>query len=188
MDYGSKMQLPRSVSNSDDTAIVEIYQRHVYTLLSYIRRYAPTREDAEDILLEVFIAAFERNALAGLSEGEQLAWLRRVAQNKCVDVYRASQRRPFLSLETVTDVLYDDADHLPEQIALYSEELALLRTRLAKLSEQQQQILRLRFGQGLRCTEIAKKLNKSENAVRTTLSRTLNLLRRIYSTEENSGE
>lgn len=182
------MQLPRSVSSSDDTAIVEIYQRHVYTLLSYIRHYAPTREDAEDILLDVFIAAFERNALAGLSESEQLAWLRRVAQNKCVDVYRVSQRRPSLSLETVTDLLYDDADHLPEQIALYSEKLALLRTRLAKLSEQQQQILRLRFGQGLRCTEIAKKLNKSENAIRVTLSRTLNLLRRIYSAEENSGE
>lgn len=182
------MQLPRSVSISDDTAIVEIYQCYVYTLLSYIRRYVPTREDAEDVLLEVFMAAFERDALAGLSEGEQLAWLRRVAHNKCVDVYRAAQRRSSLSLEAVTELIYDDEDHLPEQIALYSEELALLRTHLTKLPEQQQQILRLRFGQGLRCTEIARKLNKSESAVRTILSRTLNFLRRTYSTEENSGE
>jgi len=182
------MQLPRSVSISEDTAIAELYQRHVYTLLSYIRRSVPMREDAEDVLLEVFMAAFERNALAGLSEGEQLAWLRRVAHNKCVDAYRASHCRPFLSLETVTESLYDDENQLPEQIALHSEELALLRTHLTKLPEQQQQILRLRFGQGLRCTEIARKLNKSESAVRMTLSRTLNLLRRTYSTEENSGE
>lgn len=182
------MQLQRSVFDSDDTAIAEIYQRHVFALLSYIRRYAPTREDAEDVLLEVFMAAFERDALAGLSAGEQLAWLRRVAHNKCVDVYRASQRRPFLSLETVTELLYDDENHLPEQIALHSEELALLRTHLTKLPEQQQQILRLRFGQGLRCTEISQRLNKSENAIRTILSRTLNFLRRTYKTEENSGE
>jgi RNA polymerase sigma factor (sigma-70 family) len=182
------MQRPRHISFSEDTAIAELYQRHVYTLLRSIQRVVPTREDAEDVLLEVFIAAFERNALAGLSEGEQLAWLRKVAHNKCVDAYRASQRRRFLSLETVTDLLYDDEGQLPEQVALHSEELALLRARLTKLPEQQQQILHLRFGQGLRCTEIARKLNKSESAVRTTLSRTLNLLRRIYSTEENSGE
>lgn len=182
------MQQPRRVSISEDTAIAELYQRHVYTLLISIRRIVPRREDAEDVLLEVFIAAFERNALAGLSEGEQLAWLRRVAHNKCVDVYRSLQHRPFLSLETVTELLYDDEDRLPEQVALHSEELALLRARLTKLPEQQQQILRLRFGQGLRCTEIARKLNKSEGAIRMTLSRALNLLRRIYSTEENNGE
>lgn len=182
------MQRPRSAFTDGDTAIAELYQRHVYTLLNAIRRAVPTREDAEDVLLEVFIAAFERNALSDLSEGEQLAWLRRVAHNKCVDAYRASQRRPFLSLETVTELLYDNEDLLPEQVALQSEELALLRTRLTRLPEQQQQILRLRFGQGLRCTEIARKLNKSESAIRMALSRTLNFLRRIYDIEENSGE
>jgi RNA polymerase sigma factor (sigma-70 family) len=160
----------------------------VHTLLSTIRRYVTTREDAEDVLLEVFMAAFERNALAGLSEGEQIAWLRRVAYNKCVDAYRASQRHPFLSLETVTEALYDDEDQLPEQIALDAEERALLHARLAKLPEQQQQILRLRFGQGLRCTEIARKLDKSEGAIRMTLARTLNRLRRIYNTEEESDD
>ncbi|MBV9259484.1 MAG: RNA polymerase sigma factor [Ktedonobacteraceae bacterium] len=182
------MQRPRRAFSGEDTAMAELYQRHVYTLLNSIRRSVPTREDAEDVLLEVFIAALERDALAGLSESEQLAWLRRVAHNKCVDAYRASQRRPFLSLETVTELLYDDEGQLPEQVALHSEELALLRTRLTKLPEQQQQILRLRFGQGLHSTEIASKLNKSESAVRMALSRTLNLLRRIYSTEENSSE
>ena len=182
------MQRPRSAFTDEDTAIAELYQHHVYTLLNSIRRSVPTREDAEDVLLEVFIAAFECNALTGLNEGEQLAWLRRVAHNKCVDAYRASQHHPFLSLETVTELLYDDEDQLPEQIALHSEERALLRTRLTKLPEQKQQILRLRFGQGLYCTEIATKLNKSESAVRMTLSRTLNFLRRIYSTEEESGE
>lgn len=182
------MQRPRSGSIFEETAIAELYQRHAYALLSSIRRFVATREDAEDVMLETFIAAFERNALAGLSEGEQLAWLRRVAHNKCVDAYRALLRHPSLPLETVAELLYDDDEQLPEQMALRSEERALLRTRLAKLPEQQQQILRLRFGLGLRCTEIARRLNKSETAIRTTLSRTLNLLRRIYSTEENSGE
>ncbi|QBD80501.1 sigma-70 family RNA polymerase sigma factor [Ktedonosporobacter rubrisoli] len=180
------MQLPRSGSIRDDTALAELYQRHVYTLLGSIRRCAPTPEDAEDILLEVFMAAFEHNALTGWSEGKQLAWLRKVAHNKCVDIYRASQRRPSLSLETITEALYDDEDLLPEQMALHAEERALLHAHLTRLPEQQQQILGLRFGHGLRSREIARKLNKSESTIRMTLSRTLNLLRRNYSTEEDS--
>ncbi len=44
----------------------------------------------------------------------------------------------------------------------------------------QQQILRMRFGQDFSCREIATTLGKQENVVRVTLSRSLNLLRKIY--------
>lgn len=168
----------------DNAALAELYQRHAYTLLSFIRRYSPTREDAEDVLLEVFLAALERNSLADLSNGEQLAWLRRVAHNKCVDIYRRVQRQRSVSLESVAETLYDDEELAPEQIALSSEEHARLRAHLAQLPEQQQAALRLRFADNLRCGEIAKKLNKSEGAVRMLLSRTLNLLRGTYEMQE----
>lgn len=165
---------------SDDAALADLYQRHVYTLLSFIRRYVSTREDAEDVLLEVFLAAMERNALMGLSEGEQLAWLRRVAHNKCIDLYRRSVRRPAIPLESALDTLYEDEEQAPEQIALRTEEYALLRDSLVHLPEQQQAVLRLRFADGLRSPEIARRLNKSEGSVRMLLSRSLNHLRQVY--------
>jgi len=55
-----------------------------------------------------------------------------------------------------------------------------LRTHVSSLPELQQEILRLRFAQGLKCSEIAQKLNKSHPAIRTMLSRSLNFLRDIY--------
>ena len=138
----------------DETALATLYQRHMPVLLSFIRRYVSTREDAEDVLLEVFIAAFERKSLAGLSEGEQLAWLRRVAHNKCVDVYRRTPRQPVVPLEKVTESVYEEEEHVPEQVALRSEEYALLYRHLANLSEEQQTLLRLcnciAFVEGLR--------------------------------------
>jgi RNA polymerase sigma factor (sigma-70 family) len=136
------------------------------------------------VLLEVFMAALERNALAGLSDGEQLAWLRRVAHNKCVDAYRRAQRQPAVSLESLEEIPYEDEEQTPEQVALRSEEQALLRTYLANLPAQQQEVLRLRFAQGLRCTEIARRLNKKEGTVRMLLSRALNLLRGTYEKQE----
>lgn len=182
------MQPQTSLSASNDTAIADLYRCHVYTLLSFIRHKVHTSEDAEDVLLEVFLAALERNALAGLSDGEQLAWLRRVAHNKCVDIYRRSTRRQVVSLEAVAEILDDNEDKAPEQVALHSEEHAQLRAHLAKLPEQQQQVLRLRFSDGLRSTEIARKLNKSESAVRMMLARTLNLLRRNHEKGDNEHE
>jgi RNA polymerase sigma-70 factor (ECF subfamily) len=138
-------------------------------------------EDAEDLLLEVFVAAVENDGLLALSNDEQLAWLRRVAHNKFIDYYRRSQRRPAVSLEEVTEEsLVDDDDLSPEHAAVRQEEHTLLRARLSALPEMQQTILRLRFADGWRCKEIAGHINKSEGAVRTMLSRSLNLLRNIY--------
>ena len=55
-----------------------------------------------------------------------------------------------------------------------------LYTHLQNLPAHQQEILRLRFGQDLSCSEIATALRKKENVVRVTLSRSLNLLRKMY--------
>jgi DNA-directed RNA polymerase specialized sigma24 family protein len=41
----------------DDAALAELYRRHVYALLSFIRSNVSTREDAEDVLLEVFFSS-----------------------------------------------------------------------------------------------------------------------------------
>ena len=170
----------------DDAMLTNLYQRHAHTLLMFIRRYAATREDAEDILLDVFLAASEQQMLAGMSEGERLAWLRRVAHNKCVDAYRRAQRRPALGLEEVADIVYDE-EHDPEMLALRTEEHALLRDHLARLPETQQEILRLRFANGLRCAEIARLYQKREGTVRMLLSRSLNFLRHLYA-EKTEGE
>lgn len=170
----------------DDATLTDLYQRHAHTLLVFIRRYASTREDAEDILLEVFLAAAEQQAFAGMSEGERLAWLRRVAHNKCIDAYRRVQRHPTLPLEEVAGHVYDE-EHGPEQLALRTEEHRLLRDHLARLPEPQQEILRLRFANDLRCVEIARMYDKRESTVRMLLSRSLNHLRHLYE-EKTEGE
>ena len=182
------MQLRTGGPIYDDAAFAELYQRHAHTLLRFIWSHVHTREDAEDVLLEVFLAAMERDALPRLNEAEQLAWLRRVAYNKCIDVYRCGQRRPVVPLDSALDLLYEDEEQAPEQLALRMEEHALLRNFLARLSEQQQTVLRLHFAYNLRGPEIARRLNKSEGSVRKLLSRALNHLREMYSEKREKGD
>src|SRR5258708_25718581 len=78
----SMIDLLKHSSQADHSLIAALYQLHAPGILTFIRRHIPSREDAEDALLEVFLAALESEKLDALNEGEQLAWLRRGAENK----------------------------------------------------------------------------------------------------------
>jgi RNA polymerase sigma factor (sigma-70 family) len=79
----------------------------------------------------------------------------------------------------VSESLYDETLN-PEQVALQHEQERHLQAAIRQMPPFQQEILRLRFGLGLRCTQIADQLGKQEGAVRMALLRTLNLLRSLY--------
>ncbi len=165
-----------------DTSLVALlYQQHASTIFLFVRRHIFSLEDAEDITLEIFLAALEQEeTLRGMSDDVRLAWLRRVAHNKIVDHYRRAARRQVAPLEEASEMFDEDEASLPEPLALRSEEYALLRRRLSTLPPQQQEILHLRFAGGLRSREIASLLHKSEGTVRSTLTRALNFLRSVY--------
>jgi len=164
----------------DDSLIARLYQQHALSLLRYVRQHVLLREDAEDIVLEVFLAALKEPELSRLSEEKQGAWLQGVTHHKVVDYYRRVKNRPSVPLEEAAQILLTDENQGPEQLAVHHEEAALLRKRLGQLPEHYQRILYLRFANGLRCTEIATHLEKSEGAIRMLLSRALNTLREIY--------
>jgi RNA polymerase sigma factor (sigma-70 family) len=85
-----------------------------------------------------------------------------------------------VGLDVVAETLYADEALAPDQVALQREAERQLREEISHLSAAQQHVLRLHFGEGLRCVEIARMLGKGEGAVRMVLSRALNLLRTRY--------
>jgi len=142
--------------------------------------HTSTNEDAEDLIVEVFLVALENQKFATLPEKAQQAWLWRVAKNKLVDGYRRARHRQQVALEEVAEYLYEDEAASPEFAVVQQEDYADLWNFIQSLPALQQNILRLRFEQNLSCCEIALRLNKQENTVRVALSRSLNMLRRIY--------
>ncbi|HEV2238849.1 MAG TPA: sigma-70 family RNA polymerase sigma factor [Ktedonobacterales bacterium] len=170
-----------SSPGGDDTPIARLYQEHAPAVLAWLRLRAPTQEDAEDLLLEVFEAALAQAVMLQTRDGPaQRAWLRRVAANKLADYYRRRGGRQPLLLEQVAEALYADEAQSPEQTALTREEHARLHLLLRDLPRLQQQVMYLRFVYGLRSAEIAATLGKREGAVRKLLWRTLNLVRARY--------
>ncbi|HEY6287263.1 MAG TPA: RNA polymerase sigma factor [Ktedonobacteraceae bacterium] len=170
----------QQVPTLNNPFLTALYQQHVLRLTTYVSGRVRSREDAEDIVLEVFLAALKQPELASLSGEKQLAWLQRVAYYKSIDHQRRIMQRRAVPLEEAEGVLVTDEDQSPENLALRSEEEMLLRERLSRLPEHYQIVLQLRFVNGLHSPEIASLLHKSEGAIRMSLSRALNTLRDIY--------
>jgi RNA polymerase sigma factor (sigma-70 family) len=172
------MQQRRYSSHLDDAPGTALYQRHAAAIFAYLRLHAPSWEDAEDLLLEVFLAALESERLQSLPEEKHLAWLRQVAHHKLVDHLRRTNRRASVPLEGLAEVVEDEA-LTPEQATVRQEEHQQVRAAVQRLPTLYQQVLRLRFGDGLRCAQIALLLGKREDAVRQLLARTINRLRTL---------
>ncbi|HEY7415833.1 MAG TPA: sigma-70 family RNA polymerase sigma factor, partial [Ktedonobacteraceae bacterium] len=165
------MQLKKQPAQSNHTLVARLYQSHASAIFMFLCRQLPAREDAEDVLLEIFQAAVESETLSSLDENKQRSWLWTVARNKAVDHYRRTQHGPGFSerLEEVEEILSADETSSPEIVTLRQEMYAELRTSVASLPEVQQEILRLRFVHSLKCSEIAQRLHKSHAAIRTML-------------------
>ena len=173
------MQANRHIAQAEQE-MAFLYRKYAPGLLTYVRMHITLVEDAEDLVVEVFMAALENAKFAVLTEKEKQSWLWRVTRNKVIDTYRRAKTRQNVTLEQVADSLFENEMAGPEYAALRQEDYMDLYAHLQSLPPLQQQILRMRFGQDLSCSEIATTLGKQENVVRVTLSRSLNLLRKIY--------
>jgi RNA polymerase sigma factor (sigma-70 family) len=134
------------------------------------------------MLLEVFLLACKYEKLGDLPPQQQIAWLQSVARRRIIDRYRRISRVELLPLEQTLEALDDEMT--PEEQALHKETYERLYAALAQLPSVQQQIVHLRYGNGLRFAEIATMLNTSEGTVRKMLVRILRQLRAIYNRQE----
>lgn len=157
----------------------ELYQRYAPRLLAYLCRHLPSLHDAEDTLLDVFLAVLERETyLRTLTEEKQSAWIWTVARNRMADYHRQQRRKPHVSLSYIEEI--EDERYTPEETILRLEEDEQLHQWIHKLPPLQQEVLSLRFAGELRCSEIATVLHKSSGAIRALLTRAFRTLRTMY--------
>ena len=161
-----------------------VFDRYCPVIYAYLRSHLSSREDVEDLTLDVFAAALENPSLPGWSGARQLAWLKGVARNKLMNSYRYVQRHPTVALDESADDLPDPDE--PERILLRNETYGQLHQSIQQLSPVQQQLLLLRYGHGLTTSEIAVLLHKSDQSIRQLLSRTVCLLRTLSATKGES--
>src|SRR5258708_16011274 len=147
------MQANRHMAQTEQEMAL-LYRKYAPGLLTYVRMRIPSEEDAEDLIVEVFMAALENAKFAALSEKEKQLWLWRVTRNKVIDTYRRAKTRQNVTLEHVADGLFEDEMASPEYVALRQETYLDLYAHLQNLPPLQQHILPIPFAQHLSCPQI----------------------------------
>jgi DNA-directed RNA polymerase specialized sigma24 family protein len=94
MEHSFSADSSISPGAADLSVAEELYQEHASAILAYLRLRTATREEAGDLLLDVFLAALEHgNLLQERTIETQRAWLRSVAAHKLADHYRRGTGR-----------------------------------------------------------------------------------------------
>lgn len=159
----------------DTDAFADLYRALSGPLYSYLLTQVRRREDAEDLVGEVFLGAMrDLPRFAGDASGFR-AWLYRIATNRAIDLARRSRRRREEPLdEALEEAAVDDtaAD------AIGRADRARLWEAVGALSEQQRRVVALRLAAGLSTAEIARVVGKRPGAVKAIQHRALQNLAR----------
>lgn len=173
-------QLVQSAKSGDTEAFARLYDAYLEYVYRYVYFRVSDDETAEDITSQVFLKAWEHLDRYQPGGSPFLAWLYTIARNQVIDHYRT--RKETVSLDEAVFVPAKD-QAVDEQVQSRFQ-LQALRDALQFLTEDQQQVLILRFIAGMETREISKQMGKAEGAVRALQMRALQALSRYMKEKE----
>lgn len=154
-----------------------LYDHYTPQIYRFIYLKTGNKSEAQDLLHEVFLRAWQN--VAGYNDRGLpfSSWLYQIARNRVIDYYRTKKdHRDLTEVELVA---------APE-ISLIDNKLSLkkIMEALKQLNEEYQSIIIMRFVNDLSPGDIAAALDKSEGAVRLAQHRALSKLREIINNQE----
>jgi RNA polymerase sigma-70 factor (ECF subfamily) len=175
-DVSAEQYLLVDARRNNEDALRTIYDSYFSPVYQFIRLRINDREHARDLTADVFLDLFV--ALRGNNPPRTSlrAWLFRVARNKLYDHYGKTRQFP---TDTLEEWIPASAEDDPESEYLRSFRVERVRHALRMLVAEQQEVLILRFGQGLSLQETADLMDKSVSAIKSLQFRSMETLRAI---------
>ena len=173
--------LMRAMADGDVSALNEIYARYGPMLLGYLTARVGSREQAEEILQDVMLSVWD-NAHRFEARSKVRTWLLVIARNRAINAFR-KKNLPIIQLSDVFEFQSDDTG--PMESVLRSDRDDAVRDAIARLPDQQREILVLTFYHQLSGQEIAEVLDISLGTVKSRLHRAKEMLRRVLSQQDD---
>ena len=172
------------VRAGDTQAWGDLYREFAPAIFRFCRRAMPTREDAEDATMEIFMKL--RDKLIQYDQSRSFsAWLYRVAANHCWDMLRRRKARHDKDTENIDDLPLEAPE--PNQLEKLIEERTSeeVRKALDKLGARARMALVMRYYSDMSYDEIADALGVRRPFVGVVLLRARHELRQALG--ENSA-
>lgn len=162
------------VRRGDQDAARALFERYFDRIYNYVYARLGRVEDAEDLAMDTMTRSLTRLDQFQDQGVAFSSWVYRIAHNATIDHYRRQGKVTLVSLENAT--LPQSAD--PSEMALERMSNEGLRSAIRDLTEEQQQVLILRFFQDLTAAQVADIMGKSVGAIQALQHRALGSLER----------
>jgi RNA polymerase sigma-70 factor, ECF subfamily len=178
-DVLAEWDLVRRAQEYDEEAIESLYQTYYPKIYNYAFLQMGDVQASEDLASDVMLKMIEsinKYHFRGLPFG---AWVFRIARNRLIDLHRRRRRRGEVDLsETLSSALAS-----PQALAERALERGQLQIALKHLTDEQRQVITLKFIQGFDNASVGQIMQRSEGAIKSLQHRALGSLRRLLYTE-----
>jgi len=167
----------RRMERRDGRALAQLYDHYGRIVYALILRIVRNPAAAEDLVQETFLRVWNRAQSFDAQKGAVGPWLMTVARNRAIDYLRSQEGR-----DRTLAVFEENED--PRLYAGMEAEIVLaddarrVKAALAKLPENQRQVIELAYFEGLSQTEMATKLGQPLGTVKTWVRSALAGLRK----------
>jgi RNA polymerase sigma-70 factor (ECF subfamily) len=177
-DDDEKLML--KVAGGDRGAFLLLYDRFSTPLYSLALRMLANEAEAQDILQEVFLSIWSKAPAFRPGRGTAFSWVVTQLRHRAIDRLRSRRRRGELVETFAAELAPSDSGGPSSFESLEADERAReVRSALEQLGEEQRQVLRLAFFEGLTQSEIAEKLEEPLGTIKARASRGMARLRSI---------
>lgn len=169
--------LIKAIAARDEVALAQLYDRYRAILFGLLMRILNNREEAEDVLQEVFLQVWRKAADFDENRGRPFTWLVTLGRSRGIDRLRTLAVRERVAEASAREVIEEISDAAGD--AFRSEQRGLVNDALAKLPDDQKRPLMLAYFDGLTQSEIATRLGTPLGTVKTRMRTGLIKLREL---------
>ncbi|MEL4307805.1 RNA polymerase sigma factor [Joostella sp. CR20] len=176
-----EIDLIEKCKNNDRKSQMQLYDKYCDGMFCVAMRYVKNTDDAQDVMQEAFIKAFQKlnQFKAEVTFG---AWLKRIVINKCLDFLKSKHQEVVAINENMSLLKDDDTWEINETI-----DVAVIKNVIETLSDKYKYVLMLYLIEGYDHDEISQILGINNATSRTNLLRGKQKLKGLLK-ELNYGE
>jgi RNA polymerase sigma-70 factor, ECF subfamily len=178
------VELLKAIAARDEAALARLYDLYRTILFGLLMRILNNREEAEDVLQEVFLQVWRKAADFDESRGRPFTWLVTLARSRGIDRLRTLASRERVAEAGAREVSEEISDAATD--AFKSEQRGLVSEALAKLPDEQMRPIMLAYFDGLTQSEIATRLGAPLGTVKTRMRSGLIRLRELLAGQDES--
>lgn len=165
--------------------VESLIKKYSSRLLHYLCGHTYSREDAEDLLQDIFVSVYEHSSEFDPSRCNEEAWLYIIAKRKLVSYYRAYKMND--SIDKMEDYQLPGDDSMAQATNLMACRQVIAKA-LSGLDERSRDVVVLKYFSGFSYKEIGDKLGTSEGNARVICSRALEKMQKLIGNFELSED